>query len=31
MGKNNSEFEVLTEFVSGSLKQLRMAITGRSN
>ena len=30
MGKNGAEFEVLTDFVSGSLKQLRMAITGRS-
>lgn len=30
MGKNGAEFEALTEFVSGSLKQLRMAITGRS-
>jgi len=30
MGKNGAEFETLTEFVSGSLKQLRMAITGRS-
>lgn len=30
MGKNGAEFEVLTEFVSGSLKQLRMAITGRT-
>lgn len=30
MGKNGAEFETLTEFVSGSLKQIRMAITGRS-
>jgi len=30
MGKNGAEYEALTEFVSGSLKQLRMAITGRS-
>ena len=30
MGQNGTEFETLTEFVSGSLKQLRMAITGRS-
>jgi flagellar basal-body rod protein FlgB len=30
MGKNGAEFETLAEFVSGSLKQLRMAITGRS-
>ena len=30
MGKNGAEFETLTEFVSGSLKQLRMAITGRT-
>ncbi len=30
MGKNGAEFEVLTDFISGSLKQLRMAITGRS-
>ncbi|MGB8170727.1 MAG: flagellar basal body rod protein FlgB [Chthoniobacteraceae bacterium] len=30
MGKNGAEFETLTDFVSGSLKQLRMAITGRS-
>lgn len=30
MGKNGAEFEALTEFVSGSLKQLRMAITGRT-
>ena len=31
MGKNGAEFDALTDFVSGSLKQLRMAITGRSN
>ncbi len=30
MGKNGAEYETLSEFVSGSLKQLRMAITGRS-
>ena len=30
MNKNGVEYEVLTEFVSGSLKQLRMAITGRN-
>lgn len=30
MGKNGTEYEALTEFVSGSLKQLRMAITGHS-
>jgi flagellar basal-body rod protein FlgB len=30
MGKNGAEYETLTEFVSGSLKQLRMAITGRT-
>jgi len=31
MGKNGAEFETLADFVSGSLKQLRVAITGRSS
>ena len=30
MSKNEAEYETLTEFVSGSIKQLRLAITGRS-
>jgi flagellar basal-body rod protein FlgB len=30
LSKNAAEFETLTEFASGSLKQLRLAITGRS-
>ena len=30
LGKNVSEYDTLTEFVSGSLKQLRLAITGRT-
>ena len=30
MSKNTAEFDALTEFVSGSIKQLRMAITGRT-
>ena len=30
LSKNAAEFDMLTEFVSGSLKQLRLAITGRS-
>ena len=30
MTKNEAEYEMLTEFVSGSIKQLRLAITGRS-
>ncbi|MCE9612508.1 MAG: hypothetical protein K8R23_20095 [Chthoniobacter sp.] len=30
LGKNVSEYDTLTEFVSGSLKQLRMAISGRT-
>jgi|694.fasta_scaffold100659_4 flagellar basal-body rod protein FlgB len=29
LGKNVAEYDVLTEFVSGSIKQLRMAISGR--
>ena len=31
IGKNVMEFDTLTEFVSGSIRQLRMAITGRTN
>jgi flagellar basal-body rod protein FlgB len=31
LGKNSAEFDVLTEFVSGSIKQLRLAITGRNS
>ena len=30
MSKNEAEYDTLTEFVSGSIKQLRLAITGRS-
>lgn len=30
MNRNGVEFEYLTEIVSGNLKQLKMAITGRS-
>ncbi len=30
MTKNEAEYDMLTEFVSGSIKQLRLAITGRS-
>lgn len=30
MNRNAAEYDALTEFVSGSIKQLRMAITGRS-
>ena len=30
MNRNVAEYDALTEFVSGSLKQLRLAITGRS-
>jgi flagellar basal-body rod protein FlgB len=30
MGKNVIEYEALTDFVSGSLRQLRVAITGKS-
>jgi len=29
LSKNAAEFETLAEFVSGSIKQLRLAITGR--
>jgi flagellar basal-body rod protein FlgB len=31
MGKNSAEYEALGEFVSFSMRTLRMAITGRSN
>lgn len=31
MTKNEAEYDMLTEFVSGSIKQLKLAITGRSN
>ncbi len=31
LGKNVAEYDVLTEFVSGSIKQLRMAISGRTS
>ncbi len=31
MSKNSAEYDTLTEFVSGSIKQLRMAITGRTS
>lgn len=31
MSKNSAEYDAMTEFVSGSLKQLRMAITGRTS
>lgn len=30
MGKNGSEYEALVDFVSGSMRTLKMAITGRS-
>lgn len=30
MNRNGAEYEALTEFVSGSIKQLRLAITGRN-
>lgn len=30
MNKNEAEYETLTEFVSGSIKQLKLAITGHS-
>ena len=30
MNQNGAEFDALTEFVSGSIKQLRLAITGRN-
>ena len=30
MNRNVAEYDALTEFVSGSLKQLRLAVTGRS-
>ena len=30
MSKNEAEYDTLTEFVSGSIKQLKLAITGRS-
>lgn len=30
LSKNSAEFDMLTEFASGSLKQLRLAITGRN-
>ena len=30
MGKNTAEFEAVSEFVSGSMRTLRMAIQGRS-
>jgi flagellar basal-body rod protein FlgB len=30
LGKNAAEYETLTEFVSGSIKQLKVAITGRT-
>ena len=30
LGGNSIQYDALTDFVSGSLKQLRMAITGRS-
>ena len=31
MSKNTAEYDMLTEFVSGSIKRLRMAITGRTS
>ncbi len=31
MSKNTAEYDALTEFVSGSIRQLRMAITGRTS
>jgi flagellar basal body rod protein FlgB len=30
MNQNGAEFDALTEFVSGSIKQLRLAVTGRN-
>lgn len=30
MGKNSSEYDALVDFVSGSMRTLKMAITGRS-
>lgn len=30
MSKNGAEYDMLAEFVSGSIKQLKLAITGRS-
>ena len=30
MSRNGAEYDALTEFVSGSIKQLRLAITGRN-
>ena len=30
MGKNGSEYEALVDFVSGSMRTLKMAITGRT-
>ena len=30
MGKNTAEYEAMTEFVSGSMRTLKMAIQGRS-
>lgn len=30
LSKNTAEYDTLTEFVSGSIKQLRVAITGRT-
>ena len=31
LGKNVAEYDVLTEFVSGSIRRLRMAISGRTS
>jgi flagellar basal body rod protein FlgB len=31
MNSNSLQYDTLTEFVSGSLKQLQMAITGKSS
>ena len=31
MSKNSAEYDMLTEFMSGSIKQLKLAITGRNN
>jgi len=31
LSKNTAEYDTLTEFVSGSIKRLRMAITGRTS
>jgi flagellar basal body rod protein FlgB len=30
LSKNAAEFDALADFVSGSIKQLRLAITGRN-